>query len=196
MAVHPSTPANSVQELIAYARANPGKLAFGSGGTGTSIHLSGEMFKSATGIDLLHVPYKGSGPAVTAALGGQVQILFENVSAAVQHVQAGRLRALAITSKERHPLLPNVPTLNESGLPGFEIEGWFAMFAPSATPAPILNRLSEEFVKALRAPDVEEQLRSRTMTPRPMSQEQFAAFWKSEREKFAAVVAKADIKLD
>ncbi len=196
MAVHPSTPATSVAELIAYAKANPGKLAFGSGGAGTSIHLSGEMFKSAAGIDLLHVPYKGSGPAVAAALGGQVQILFENVSAAIQHVQAGRLRALAITSKERHPLLPNVPTLNESGLPGFEIEGWFAMFAPSATPRPILARLNDEFVKALRAPDVEEQLRSRTMTPRPMSQEQFAAFWKSEREKFAAVVTRANIKID
>ena len=183
MAVHPSTPATSVAELIAYAKANPGKLAFGSGGAGTSI-------------DLLHVPYKGSGPAVAAALGGQVQILFENVSAAIQHVQAGRLRALAITSKERHPLLPNVPTLNESGLPGFEIEGWFAMFAPSATPRPILARLNDEFVKALRAPDVEEQLRSRTMTPRPMSQEQFAAFWKSEREKFSAVVTRANIKID
>ena len=194
MAVHPSTPATTVQELVAYAKANPGKLAFASGGTGTSIHLSGEMFKSAAGIDLLHVPYKGSGPAMTAALGGQTQILFENLSAAVPHVQAGRLRALAVTSRERHPLLPSVPTLAESGLPGFEVEGWFAMFAPAATPKDILARLNAEFVNALRSPDVQEQLRARTMTPRPMSQEEFAAFWKSEREKFAAVVARANIK--
>ena len=194
MAVHPSTPAENVRELVAYAKANPGKLAFASGGTGTSIHLSGEMFKSATGTDILHVPYKGSGPAMAAALGGQVQILFENLSAAVPHVQAGKLRGLAVTSRERHPLLPNVPTLIESGLAGFEVEGWFAMFAPSATPKDIQARLNAEFVKALNAPDVQEQLRSRTMTPRPMSQEQFAAYWKAEREKFAAVVARGNIK--
>ena len=196
MAVHPSTPANTVQELVAYAKANPGKLAFASGGTGTSIHLSGEMFKNAAGIDLLHVPYKGSGPAMTAALGGQTQILFENLSAAVPHVQAGRLRALAVTSRERHPLLPAVPTLAESGLPGFEVEGWFAIFVPSGTPKDIQARLNAEFVKALRTPEVQEQLKARTMTPRPMSQEEFAAFWKTEREKFAAVVAKANIKVE
>ncbi len=196
MAVHPSTPTENVRDLVAFAKANPGKLAFASGGTGTSIHLSGEMFKAATGTDILHVPYKGSGPAMAAALGGQVQILFENLSAAVPHVQAGKLRALAVTSRERHPLLPNVPTLIESGLPGFEVEGWFAMFAPSATPKDIQARLNAEFVKALNAPDVQEQLRSRTMTPRPMNQEQFAAFWKAEREKFAAVVAQAGIKAE
>lgn len=196
LAVHPDTPANNVKELIAYAKANPGKLAFASAGTGTSIHLSGEIFKDAAGIDILHVPFKGSAPATTSVLGGQVQILFENLSAAISHIKGGKLKALAVTSRERQPLLPDVPTLEEAGLPGFEVVAWFAMFAPAATPKDIQARLNAEMVKALNAPDVQENLRSRAMTPRPLSQEGFAIFWKSERDKFAAAVAKANIKLD
>jgi len=193
MAVNPKTPANNVKELIAYAKANPGKLSFASAGAGTSIHISGEMFKDAAGIDLLHVPFKGSNPATMAVLGGQVDVLFENISAAVTQIQAGKLRALAVTSKERSPALPDVPTMAEAGLPGFEIVAWFAFFAPSATPKPILAQISTEMMKAVNSPDVQQKLRDRGMTPRPMSLEEFAAFWKSEREKFAGVVKKAKI---
>ncbi len=196
LAVNPSDPSNNVKELIDFAKKNPGKLAFASAGAGTSIHLSGEIFKQAAGIDLLHVPFKGSAPATTSVIGGQVQILFENLSTAIAHIKGGRLKALAVTSKDRQPLLPDVPTLNESGLPGFEVVAWFAMFAPSATPKPIQAKLNAEMVKALNSPDVQEQLRSRSMTPAPMTQEQFAAFWKGQRDMFAKAVAAANIKLD
>jgi tripartite-type tricarboxylate transporter receptor subunit TctC len=193
MAVNPATPANNVKELIAYAKANPGKLSFASAGAGTSIHISGEMFKDAAGIDLLHVPFKGSSPATMAVVGGQVDVLFENISAAVPQIKGGKLRALAVTSRERSPTMPDVPTMEEAGLPGFEIVAWFAFFAPSATPRDILTRINAEMVRAINAPDVQQKLRDRGMNPRPMSLEQFAAFWKTEREKFAAVVKKANI---
>ena len=196
MAVNPATPANNVKELIAYAKANPGKLSFASAGAGTSIHISGEMFKDAAGIDLLHVPFKGSNPATLAVVGGQVDVLFENISAAVTQVKGGKLKALAVTSRERSPQLPDVPTMEEAGLPGFEIVAWFAFFAPSATPKDIVQRLNTEIVKAVNAPDVQQKLRDRGMSPRPMSLDQFAAFWKTEREKFAAVVKKANIKVE
>jgi tripartite-type tricarboxylate transporter receptor subunit TctC len=196
MAVNPQTPANNVKELIAYAKANPGKLSFASAGAGTSIHISGEMFKDAAGIDLLHVPFKGSNPATMAVVGGQVDVLFENISAAVGQINGGKLKALAVTSKERSPALPNVPTMEEAGLPGFEIVAWFAFFAPSATPRDIVQRLNAEIVKAVNDPKIQERLRERGMTPRPMSLDQFAAFWKSEREKFAGVVKKAGIKVE
>jgi tripartite-type tricarboxylate transporter receptor subunit TctC len=196
LAVNNSVPANNVRELIAYAKANPGKLAFASAGTGTSIHISGEMFKDAAGLDILHVPFKGSAPATLAVVGGQVQILFENLSAAVPHIKGGRLRALGVTAPTRSAVLPDVPTLSEAGLPGFEVQAWFAMFAPAATPKPIIDRLNAEMVKAINSPDVAEKLRERSMDPRPMTPEQFATFWRMEREKFAAVVKKANITLD
>jgi tripartite-type tricarboxylate transporter receptor subunit TctC len=196
MAVNPAMPANNVKELIAYAKANPGKLSFASAGAGTSIHISGEMFKDAAGIDLLHVPFKGSNPATLAVVGGQVDVLFENISAAVTQVKGGKLKALAVTSRERSPQLPDVPTMEEAGLPGFEIVAWFAFFAPSATPKDLVQRLNAEIVKAVNAPDVQQKLKERGMTPRPMSLDQFSAFWKSEREKFAAIVKKANIKVE
>lgn len=196
MAVNPASPAKSVRELIAFAKANPGKLSFASAGAGTSIHLSGEMFKDAAGIDLLHVPFKGSSPATLAVMGGQVDVLFENISAAVTQIQAGKLRALAVTSRERVAQMADVPTMEEAGLPGFEIVAWFAFFAPSATPRDIVQRLNAEMVRAINSPDVQQKLRDRSMTPRPMSLDQFAGFWRSEREKFAAIAKKANIKLE
>ena len=196
MAINPATPANNVKELIAYAKANPGKLSFASAGAGTSIHISGEMFKDAAGIDLLHVPFKGSNPATLAVIGGQVDVLFENISAAVTQIKGGKLRALAVTSRERSPQLPDVPTMQEAGLPGFEIVAWFAFFAPSATPRDIVQRLNVEMVKAINAPDVQQKLRERGMSPRPLGLDEFAAFWRSEREKFAAIVKKANIKVE
>ena len=196
IAVNPAVPAHNVKELIAYAKANPGKLNFSSPGTGTSVHISGEMFNDAAGIDMLHVPFKGSGPSMTAVLGGEVQVLFENISAAVPNVKAGRLRPIAVTSITRSTPLPDVPTLNESGLPGFEVLAWFAMFAPAATPKDIIARLNAEFVKALRDPGVQAQMLSRGLEPRPMTPDEFNAIWRKDVEKYAVIVKKAKITVD
>ena len=196
IAVHPSLPVHNVKELIAYAKANPGKLNFSSPGTGTSVHISGEMFNDAAGIDMLHVPFKGSGPSMTAVLGGQVQVLFENISAAAPNVKAGTLRAIAVTSMTRSSALPEVPTLNEAGLPGFEVLAWFAMFAPVATPKDIVAKLNAEFVKALRDPGVQAQMLTRGLEPRPMAPEEFNAIWRKDIEKYAVIVKKARISVD
>jgi len=197
IAVNPKVPANNVRELIAFAKANPGKLAFSSPGTGTSVHISGEMFKDvAGGLDLLHVPYKGSGPSMAAVLGGEVQILFENISAAVPNIKAGRLRGIAVTSLNRDPSLPEIPSLNESGLPGFEVLAWFSLFAPSATPRDVVNRINAEVVKVLNMPDIREQMLSRGLVPRPMSVDEFNALWRKDIERYAAIVRKAKITVD
>jgi tripartite-type tricarboxylate transporter receptor subunit TctC len=196
IAVNPAVPATNLKELIAYAKANPGKLNFSSPGKGTSVHISGEMLNDAAGIDMLHVPFKGSGPSMTAVLGGEVQVLVENISAAVPNIKAGRLRAIAVTSITRSAALPEVPTLNEAGLPGFEVTAWFSMFAPSATPRDIVNRLNVEFVKALRDPKVQEQMLSRGLEPRPMTPEEFTAIWRKDIEKYAVIVKKAKISID
>jgi tripartite-type tricarboxylate transporter receptor subunit TctC len=145
---------------------------------------------------MLHVPYKGSGPSMAAVLGGEVQILVENISAAVPNVKAGRLRPIAVTSMTRSTPLPDVPTLNESGLPGFEVLAWFSMFAPAATPRDIIARLNTEFVKALRDPKVQEQMLSRGLEPRPMTPEEFTAIWRKDVEKYAVIVKKAKISID
>ncbi len=196
IAVNPALPVNNVKDLIAYGKANPGKLNFSSPGSGTSVHISGEMFKDAAGIDMLHVPYKGSGPSMAAVLGGEVQVLFENISAAVPNVKAGRLRPIAVTSIARSSALPEVPTLNEAGLPGFEVLAWFGMFAPAATPKDIIARLNAEFVKALKDPKVSEQMLSRGLEPRPMTPEEFTAIWRKDVEKYAAIVKKAKISAE
>jgi tripartite-type tricarboxylate transporter receptor subunit TctC len=145
---------------------------------------------------MLHVPYKGSGPSMAAVLGGEVQVLFENISAAVPNVKAGRLRAIAVTSMTRSSALPEVPTLNEAGLPGFEVLAWFGMFAPSATPKDVLRTLNAEFVKALKDPKVAEQMLSRGLEPRPMGLEEFDAIWRKDVEKYAAIVKKAKITVE
>lgn len=196
IAVNPALPVHNVKELIAYAKANPGKLNFSSPGNGTSVHISGEMFKDAAGVDMLHVPYKGSGPSMTAVLGGEVQVLFENISAAVPNVKAGRLRPIAVTSIARSSALPEVPTLNETGLPGFEVLAWFGMFAPAATPREVIARLNAEFVKALKDPKISEAMLSRGLEPRPMTPEEFNAIWHKDVEKYAAIVKKAKISMD
>src|SRR5438552_13835540 len=137
LVVNPSLPVNSVQELIAYAKANPGKLNFASSGPGTSIHLSGELFKVMAGVQMTHVPYKGSAPALQDLLGGQVQLMFDNLPPSLPHIKAGKLRALAVTSVARSPALPDVPTIAESGLPGFEASSWFGILVPAGTPSAI-----------------------------------------------------------
>jgi len=156
LVVHPKLPINSVQEYIAYAKANPGKLTCASSGSGSSIHLSCEIFKIETGTDILHVPYRGSGPAVADLLGGQVDSMFDNLPSSLPHVQAGKLRALGATSLERAPFVPDVATLAESGLPGFSVQSWFALMAPDGTPESVVKTLNEAVNKSLTGNDLRE----------------------------------------
>ena len=157
---HPSVPAQSVKELIALARQRPGQLNFGSSGLGIATHLAGEMFKLMARVDIVHIPYKGAAPALTDLIGGQIELLFNNVISAMPHVRSGRLRALAVTSKTRSHALPQVPAVAEAGLPDYEASVWYAVLAPARAPAPVRTRLHGEFVKALQQPRVQERLAS------------------------------------
>lgn len=157
---HPSLPAKSVKELIALARARPGQLNFGSAGTGVTTHLAGEMLKLMANIDIVHIPYKGAGPALTDLMGGQIELGFNNMLSALPHVRSGRLRALAVTSQTRSRVLPQLPTIAESGLPNYEAGAWYAVLAPARTPAAVLTRLHSEFVKVLQQPKVQERMAS------------------------------------
>jgi tripartite-type tricarboxylate transporter receptor subunit TctC len=194
--VHPSVPAKSVKELIALAKARPDTLAFASAGNGTSGHLALEVFRMTAGIDVIHVPYKGGGPALADVVGGQAQALFSIALAATPQIKAGRVRPLAITSAKRSPVAPELPTVAETGLPGFEVIGWFGWLAPAATPKPIVGRLHTELVRALKASDVRERLLSQSTEPVGNSPQQFAAFMKSEYAKWAKVIKAANIKVE
>src|SRR5512144_2335881 len=158
LVVNPALPVNSVQELVAYAKANPGKLNFASSGNGTSIHLSGELFKVMAGVQMTHVPYKGSAPALQDLIGGQVQLMFDNLPPSLPQIKAGKLRALAVTTATRSPALPDLPTIAESGLPGFEASSWFGIVAPAGTPPAIVAKLNAEVAKWLASPEAQEKL--------------------------------------
>ena len=187
LVVHPSVPANTVQELIAYAKANPGKLNFASSGSGTSIHLAGELFKAMAGVQMAHVPYKGSAPAIADLLGGQVQIMFDNLPSALPQIKAGKLRALAVTSAQRAPALPDVPTVAESGLPGFEASSWFGLLAPAGTPRDVVAKVNAEVDALARLARGEgEAHRRRARTPRAASPEDFARHIAAETAEVAA----------
>jgi tripartite-type tricarboxylate transporter receptor subunit TctC len=188
LVVNPSLPAKTVKEFIAYGKANPGKLNFASPGTGTSLHLSGELFKDMTGTDMVHVPYKGSTPALTDLLGGQVLAMFDNLPASLPHIKGGKLRPLAVTTARRTPALPDVPTMIEAGVPGFEVTSWFAVFAPARTPKEIVAKLNSEMVKILNSPDVKEKLAQQSVEAAPTTPEELAAFVKSETERWAKVI--------
>ena len=153
LVVNPALPVNSVADLIKLAKDKPGQINFASSGSGTSIHLSGELFKTMAGVDITHVPYKGSSPALVDLIGGQVQIMFDNLPSALPQIKAGKLRAIAVTSLKRAPVLPDVPTISESGLPGFEASSWFGVLAPAGTPAPIVGRINAEINKWLQSAD-------------------------------------------
>ena len=196
LVVHPSVPAHSVSELIALAKSRAGKLTFASAGNGTSGHLALELFKQRTGMDAIHVPYKGGGPALAEVLAGQVQALFSLALAATPQMKAGRVRALAITSGKRSTMAPELPTVAESGLPGYEVVGWFGWLAPVKMPREIVLRLNAEIVKALKAPDVRERLLSQGSEPVGDSPQAFGAFIRSERDKWAGVIQRAGIKMD
>lgn len=194
--VHPSVPANNVQELIALAKANPGKVNFASMGSGTTGHLSGEMFRQRAGIDIVHVPYKGSAPALKDLLGGQVQIMFDNMPTALKLVESGKVKGLAITSIRPSPLAPNIPTLDAAGLPGFDVTAWFGFAAPAGTPRPVIERLNAEMVKALRDPMVSENLSKLGMSIIADTPEQFAQYMAAETTKWKQVVERSGVKID
>ncbi|MBB1623807.1 tripartite tricarboxylate transporter substrate binding protein [Achromobacter sp. UMC71] len=196
LVVNPKVPIKSVQEYIAYAKKNPGKLTCASSGSGSSIHLSCELFKMRTGTDILHVPYRGSGPAVADLLGGQVDSMFDNLPSSLPHVQAGKLRAIGVTSPQRLPAVPDVPTLAESGLPGFDVESWFGLMAPAGTPQAVVDRLNQAMNKALANPALQASYKQSGFYPPqpPNTQETFAKMIASEIDKWGAVVKSADIK--
>jgi len=196
LVVHPSVPANSVQELIAYAKANPGKINFASSGSGTSIHLAGELFKTMAGVQMAHVPYKGSAPAIADLVGGQVQIMFDNLPSALPQIKGGRLRALAVTSAQRAPALPDVPTVAESGLPGFEASSWFGLLAPAGSPRDAILKVNAEVDRWLASPEAKEKLTSQGANAAGGTPEDFARHIAAETAKWQQVVKASGAKVD
>ena len=196
LVAHPSQPFKTVPEMIAYAKANPGKINFGSSGSGSSIHLSGELFKSMAKVDMVHIPYKGSAPAVNDLLGNQIAIMFDNMPSAIQHVRAGKLHAIAVTTAKRSPELPNVPTIAEAGVPGYEATSWFGLFAPAATPAPIVAKLNKAIVKVLGQADVKQKIADQGGEIVAETPAQFAAFIKAETVKWGKVVKDSGASVD
>jgi tripartite-type tricarboxylate transporter receptor subunit TctC len=193
--VTPSVPAKNVQELIQHARANPNRISFGSAGSGTSQHLSGELFKMKTGTQMQHIPYKGAAQAMPDLLSGQIQLMFVSVPEALGHIKSGKLRAVGVTSRQRSPVLPDVPSIAEQGL-DFDVSAWFGLVAPAGTPRPIVNRYNAEVVKALQQPDVRARLAGIGMDPVTMSPEQFAQFIRDEIARWAPVVKASGARVD
>jgi tripartite-type tricarboxylate transporter receptor subunit TctC len=196
LVVHPAVAAHSVPELVALAKARSGQLAFASAGNGTSGHLALELFRMSSGIQVIHVPYKGGAPALAELIGGQVQALFSIAIAALPQVKAGKVRALAITSARRSAVAPELPTVAEVGFPGFEVVGWFGWLAPVKTPGDIVSRLHSEIVRVLQLPEIRERLLGLGADPVGDTPPQFAAYIKSEREKWAQVIRQAGIRID
>jgi tripartite-type tricarboxylate transporter receptor subunit TctC len=194
LVVHPSVPANSVAELVAYAKSRPGQLNYGSGGLGSTPYLAAELFKSITGIDIVHVPYKGGVPALTELVGGQLTFMIENVPGTMPFVKSGKLRALAITSPQRSPLAPELPTMIEAGVPGYEMSGWNGIFAVKGTPPEIVAKLNAELVKILRAPDVKEQLAALGAEPVGDTPEEFRAFLKADMARWGKIIQEKGIR--
>jgi tripartite-type tricarboxylate transporter receptor subunit TctC len=188
LVANPAQPFKTVKELMAYAKANPGKVTFGSSGSGTSIHLSGELFKQMAGVDIQHVAYKGSAPAANDLLGNHIAIMFDNMPSAIGHVKAGKLRPLAVTTAQRSPALPDVPTIAEAGVPGYEATSWFGLLAPAGTPAPVVTKLNAAILKALADPDVKKKLLEQGAEPAGETPAQFAAFIASETVKWGKIV--------
>ena len=196
LVVNPSVPAVSVKELVAYAKANPGKLSFGSGSTGSAGHLAGELFKTLAGIDMVHVPYKGAAPAMQDLVGGRIQLMFDNLASSLAQVKAGTIRALAVTTARRTALAPQLPTIAESGLAGFDISTWFGIFVPAGTSGDVVERLHAEFKRALASPQVSERMLALGAEPVGSSPAEFAAFVKSEAEKYAQLVKASGATVD
>ena len=196
LVVHPSVPAKNVRELIALARARPGQLNFASGSTGSTGHLAGELFKVMAGVEMVHVPYKGAAPAVTDLVAGHVSLMFDNLASALPQIKAGRTRALAVTTLARSAMVPDLPTIDESGLKGFDLTTWFGVFAPAGVPPPLLGALHREITRALDAADLRSRLAALGAQPTPNTPEAFAAFIKAEHAKYAQVIKASGAKVD
>jgi tripartite-type tricarboxylate transporter receptor subunit TctC len=196
LAVHPSLPVKTLKELIALARTQPGKLNYASSGLGSSNQMAGELFKLMAGVNIVHVPYKGNSPALTDTIGGQVEMIFSGVPLLVPHIQAGRIRAIAIGSLKRFAAIPNVPTMDESGLKGYEATTWFGLMAPIKTPREIVTRLNTEVGKILAGADVRERFVNEGVDPIGGTTEQFGAFIREEINKYAKVVKAASLKAE
>jgi len=196
LVVNPQLPVRNVAELVAYAKARPGQLSFASSGTGATGHLAGEMFKLRAGIDIVHVPYRGGAPAMADVIAGRVAMQFEVLTQLLPQVQAGQLRALAVTSAERLPTLPDIPTVAEQGFPGFESRTWFGLLAPAGTPPAIVRRLRDEVVQVLTAPEMVQFLREQGADPIGNTPEQFAAFLREDTERWADVVRRSGARME
>ena len=196
LVVNPDFKPRTVMELIAYAQANPGKVNFGSSGTGGANHLSGELINSMAGTELVHIPYKGAAPALNDLLGGQIPVMFDSVPGVLQQIRAGKLRALGVTSLVRSPALPDVPTIDEAGLKGFDSTAWFGLYGPGHMDAALKARISVDVLEALQNPRMLTQLELQGAVPGVMTQPQFAAFVNSEIDKWSKVIAVAKVKVD
>jgi tripartite-type tricarboxylate transporter receptor subunit TctC len=194
--VHPTLPARTMKELIALAKAKPGKLNYASSGTGSTGHLSGELFKSMAGVDMVHVPYKGGGPALTDLIAGHVEVFIAIISTAVPQVKAGKARALAVTGDKRASALPDVPTVSESGLKGYESTNWYCMLGPANLPKPIVDRWNRELTAALNSSEIKQALFDRGIDPAPTSPAELAAYLKSETAKWTKVVKASGLKTE
>jgi tripartite-type tricarboxylate transporter receptor subunit TctC len=194
LVVHAGVPAKTLAEYIALAKAKPGSLDYASTGVGSASHLAGELFNQRAGVDIVHIPYKGGGPAMTDLLGGRVSTYYSTHSTAGPHIESGKLRAIAVTGAKRSSFLPNVPTIAESGFPGFEASNWYAFVTSAKVPLAIQERWNKELVKALSAPDVKAQLAQHFMEPSPGTREELAAYIKQEYENWGRVVKKANIQ--
>lgn len=196
LVVNAVTPAKNVAELVALAKAQPGKLTYGSNGNGTAQHLIGTQFENATGTEVIHIPYKGSGPLATDLLGGQITMSFDTVTPVLQHIKSGKLRALAVTTNKRSSALPDVPTLEEAGLKGFNIGTWFGVLAPVATPKDVVSRLNAEMVKVIQSPDFRKRMDEIGAEPIGNSADQMGQQIKGETEKFAKLVKDAKVTIE
>lgn len=196
LVANPSLPANSVNELIALAKSKPGKLNYASTGNGSSNHLAFELLKMMSGVDIVHVPYKGSAPAVTDLIGGNVDVMFNLIPNAMEHVKAGRLKVLAVSSEKRTPLAPGVPTVAESGVPGFAFAVWIGVLAPAGTPKPIISRLHSEIVKIITTPEVRARFAEQGVEVAPNTPEEFTEYLRSEVSRWGKVIKDAHIKAD
>jgi tripartite-type tricarboxylate transporter receptor subunit TctC len=196
LAVHANVPARNVKEFVEYVKRNPGKVNYGSAGAGSLTHLTMELFKQETGAFMLHIPYRGIAPAINDLLGGQTQAMFPGLAAALPHLRSGRMRALAVTGRERSPQLKDVPTMDEVGFKGFDAMQWYGSVGPAGLPAEVVRRLNESQVAVLKAPDLAEKLASEAVEPWPMSPEQFGQYIRSEVTRWTALAKARNIHLD
>ena len=196
MVVNAEVPAGPVKDFVALAKAKPGSFSFASSGAGGAPHLTGELFRSVTGIDLVHVPYKGSGPAVTDLVAGRVQVMFDGAPALLAHVRSGKLRVLAAASPQRNPLAPDAPTFAELGYPGIEVALWYGLMAPAGTPRAIVDRLNAELARILNLPDIRERFAAQGAAATPTTPEQFAQFMRREIARWEPVVKRAGVKAE